>query len=260
MTNNTVLVRNEENICYITINRPDSFNALDLEASQKLCEALAGCFNPEVRAVVIQGAGKAFCTGGDLAYMQGTDSLSGALGNILFYLNRAMVDIRLLPKPVIAAVNGAAAGGGMALAMACDLRIVSEKAKFKQAYTSSGLVPDCGWTLWAPALLGLSKTSELLFLDPLLDAQSAKELGIANIVVPVEEFSQVVETEAKKLANGATLAYAEAKALINRQVFPQLEGQLEGERQGMIRAGSTHDAQEGIKAFFDKRPPQYKGK
>lgn len=260
MSGAPVLLENRENVCYITLNRPDSFNSIDVETAEKLCAILADCYDPAVRVVVMQGSGKAFCTGGDLAHMKNAASICSALGEILFALNRVITDIRLLPKPVIAGVNGAAAGGGMALAMACDLRIVSDKAKFKQAYTSSGLVPDGGWTMWAPAMLGFSKASELVYLDPLLDAQSARELGIANMVVPAEKFTQAVEDEARKLAAGATRAFAEAKALMNQYLFPSLESQLERERQAMIRAGSTDDACEGIQAFFEKRPPAFQGK
>jgi 2-(1,2-epoxy-1,2-dihydrophenyl)acetyl-CoA isomerase len=260
MAVNPVITRIQENVTFITINRPENFNALDIETVQALRQAVEVCFEQEIRAVVVQGAGKAFCAGGDLAYLQAQATLSKGLAQILDIFNRLIIDIRLLPKPVIAAVNGMAAGGGMSLAMACDLRIVSEKAKFKQAYTSGGLVPDAGWSSWAPLMLGLSKASELLYLDEIIDAQSAKELGIANKVVSAEIFSAAVEAEACKLAKGPTLAYAQAKALLNQSLLPHLESQLEKERQAMIMIGRSDDANEGIKAFLEKRLPLFTGK
>jgi 2-(1,2-epoxy-1,2-dihydrophenyl)acetyl-CoA isomerase len=260
MTANLVVTQIRENVSFITINRPDNFNALDVETVQALRQAIEECFDEEIRAVVIQGSGRAFCAGGDLAFMQAQPTLSEGLGKILDIFNRVITDIRLLPKPVIAAVNGMAAGGGMSLALACDLRIVSERAKFKQAYTSGGLVPDAGWSSWAPVMLGLSKANELLYLDEIIDAQSAKSLGIANIVVSAEKFEQTVEAEALKLAKGPTLAYAQAKALLNQSILPNLESQLEKERQAMIKIGRSDDAIEGIKSFLEKRPPIFTGK
>lgn len=247
-------------VCYITINRPEAFNAVDKETAQQLSLALARCFDPAIRAVVIKGAGKAFCSGGDLSFLRQQPDLSQGLGETIQEINRYITDIRLLPKPVIAAVNGVAAGSGFALALACDLRIVSKKAKFKQAYTGGGLVPDGGWSILAPVVLGLSKTSELLYLDPVIDGETAQQLGIANILAEPEEFDTTVAAVAEKLAASATAAFGEAKALINQILLPHLETHLEKERQAMIRAGKTADAQEGIEAFLNKRQPVFQGK
>lgn len=249
-----------DHICFITLNRPETFNAIDVETAKQLAHTLSLCFDPKIRAVVIRGAGKAFCSGGDLAFLRQQEDLSSTLGDIINAINRYIADIRLLPKPVIAAVNGVAAGSGFSLALACDLRIVSKKAKFKQAYTGGGLVPDGGWSILAPALLGLSKTNELLFLDPVIDAETAHHLGIANMVVEEEELEQTVKTVAQQLAGGATIAFGEAKALVNRILLPGLETHLEQERQAMIRVGKTTDAQEGLAAFLSKGKPAFQGR
>lgn len=260
MSSNTVLSERKGSVCSITINRPDNFNALDLETARALSEAVASCHDEEVRAVVITGAGRAFCSGGDLAHLGAAPDLGAALGNVLLHLNRAVIDIRLLPKPVVAAVNGVAAGGGMGLALACDLRIASEKAKFRQGFTSAALVPDTGWSLFAPLLSGLSLASEMMLLDPLLTAEQARKYGITNEVVPADEFTEKVDSVVQSLAAGATLAFAEAKRHLNRAVLPNLETHLEQERQAMIRAGGTADAREGLTAFGEKRAPVFQGR
>ena len=260
MSANSVLIERKGNACFITLNRPDNFNALDLETAQALSTAVAQCHDGEVRAVVITGAGRAFCSGGDLGHFEAAPDLGGALGEVLLHLNRTIIDIRLLDKPVVAAVNGVAAGGGMGLALACDLRIVSEKATFKQGFTSAALVPDSSWSLFAPLLCGLSRACEMVFLDPLLTAQQAEQYGIANRVVPADKLVQEVDLLAQTLAAGATLAFAEAKRHLNQAVLPNLETHLERERQAMIRAGRTQDAREGITAFAEKRPPVFKGR
>lgn len=259
MNTEKVLISLRDAICTITLNRPQNFNALDLETAEGISGALAQCTGTDVRAVVIRGSGKAFCAGGDLAHLSAGGDLSAALGNVIAALNRVVLQIRSLPKPVVAAVNGVAAGGGMGLALACDLRIVSDKAKFRQAYTGAGLVPDTGWSVFAPLMVGLSKASELALLDPVLDAAEAQRLGIANLVVGADGFDEEVEKTARRLASGATLAFGEAKALMNRVVMPKLEALLEEERQGMIRAGKTRDANEGVDAFLNKRTPVYTG-
>ncbi|WP_366921548.1 enoyl-CoA hydratase-related protein [Metallumcola ferriviriculae] len=255
-----VLIERSNSVTYISLNQPNNYNALNPEMAEKLSEAISKCFEDKSRAVVIRGIGKAFCSGGDLSYLNSQDSISQALAGLTQLFHRLITDIRLLPKPVIAAVNGAAAGGGMSLALACDLRIASDKAKFKQAYTSGGLVPDGGWSLFAPAMLGYSKASELLLLDEVIDAQRAYELGLVNLMVPSSEFNQKVEEVATNLAKGATIAHATAKELLNQSIMPMLETHLEKERQAMISIGQTEDIKEGLISFLAKRAPSFSGK
>jgi 2-(1,2-epoxy-1,2-dihydrophenyl)acetyl-CoA isomerase len=259
MATDNVLTTLEGSVCTITLNRPQSYNAVDLETAEALGGALEACRSAQVRAVVLRGTGKAFCTGGDLAYLNSQGELSAALGTLIGALNRAVIEIRRLPKPVIGAINGIAAGGGMGLALACDLRIVSDKAKFRQAFTGAGLAPDTGWSAFAPLVMGLAKASELVLLDPILDAHEALTWGIANRVVEAEKFDEEVGILARRLASGATQAFGEAKALLNRTAIPALESHLEYERLSMIRAGATRDAAEGIRAFLEKRSPVYAG-
>ncbi len=254
-----LLVEKRDAVTYLTLNRPEKYNALDLEITEKLSLAVKDCFEDDTRVVVIRGSGKAFCSGGDLSYMVSQQSIKEALGKLIQLLHRLMTDIRLLPKPVIAAINGTAAGAGMSLALAADLRIASDRAKFKQAYTSNGLVPDGGWSLWVPAIVGLSKASELILLDEVFDARRAHELGLVNMVAADSDFSLKVDETARMLAKGATKAYGAAKALLNQSALPMLETQLEKERQAMIAIGSTRDAKEGINAFLEKRLPEFCG-
>lgn len=255
-----VLVERNDSVTRITLNRPGSYNALNMEMFESLSSAIRDCFDDGSRVVVIRAEGKAFCSGGDLDYMISQKSISDALANLTKVFHRIVTDIRLLPKPVLAALNGTAAGGGVSLALACDLRIASERTRFKQAYTSSGLVPDGGWSLLVPAVIGLAKASEAVFLDEVLDARQALELGLVTMVVPESEFEQKVEETAKKLKQGATKAYAAAKTLLNQSMLPLLEIQLERERQAITSIGKTKDAQEGLAAFLEKRRPTYSGK
>ncbi len=256
---NSVLFEKEGAVARITLNRPDAFNALNTEMGMELMQAVEACFDSSIRSVVITGAGRAFCSGGDLRAMQeaGTENLSDFLRDLIKLFHRLITDIRLLPKPVIAAINGSLGGGGLSLALACDLRFAVAGARFKQAYTSAGLVPDGGFTAFMPALAGLGRTSGLLMLDPVFDAAQAKDWGIVNEVYAKEEFAAKVSAVAQRLAGGATLSYARSKMLLNESLLPHLERQLELERQGMIAMGGTKDAVEGIEAFFAKRSPEF---
>lgn len=245
---------------YLVLNRPDSLNSVNMDLALGLVAGIEEMHaDANIRAVVIRGAGKAFCAGGDLPSMAEGKTPGEVLRELVFHFNRAILGIRRIPKPVIACVNGAAAGAGMSLALACDLRIAAKGAKFRQAYTSNGLIPDGGWSVWVTAMVGLGRASELIFTDPLLDAQQALELGLVNRVVDQTELQQAVDSEAQRLAAGATKAYAHAKAILNRVALPHLEEHLENERQSMITVGSGPDALEGITAFLAKRRPVYTG-
>lgn len=257
----TVLFESTGGVAQITLNRPEVFNAFNSVMGEELAVAIKQCFDSAMRVVVITGASKAFCSGGDLKEMQAVspEHLPDFLRNLTKLLHRLITDIRLLPKPVIAAVNGPLAGAGFSLVLACDLRFAVAHAKFKQSYTSVGLCPDGGFTAFLPAMVGLAKASELLFLDPVIDAAQAKEFGIVHDVFGEEEFVVRVLNIAVKLASGPTLSFAMAKALLNSALLFHLERQLELEQQGMIAVSGTRDALEGIAAFFGKRSPNYRG-
>jgi 2-(1,2-epoxy-1,2-dihydrophenyl)acetyl-CoA isomerase len=159
-----------------------------------------------------------------------------------------------MEKPVIASVNGAAGGAGMSLAAACDIRIAAESARFKQAYTSIGLVPDGGWTVFVPQIIGTAKAMELLLLDPMIDAKEALSLGLVHEVVPNGKLHERVKEIATRLAQGPATALGGAKALLNAAQFPTLETQLERERQRLIAQGGTRDFLERLSAFEQRKP------
>lgn len=249
----------KEGICTITMNSPKTLNALSSGLTAALEEAFEDCFDDSIRAVVLTGSGKAFCAGGDLQGMLETGAVKW-LQQVPKKLAVVITAIRQLQKPVIAAVNGPAMGVGMSVAMACDLRIASDKASFVQAYTSVGLSPDGAWSLTVPRIVGLSKAMEMLLLDRPVSADEALRLGMVSMVVPAESFTEETEKLAKKLASGPTLAFARGKQLINRSLLRELECQMENERQTIMAGGASADFAEGADAVFKKRRPEFKGK
>lgn len=258
----TVLLDKQEGVGIITLNRPAQFNALDLQLGDDLVAALEECQQDKaIRTIIIKGAGKAFCSGGDLAWVRtfGEEKLPEGFRQVTKKLNRVVIEIRRLDKPVIAAINGAVGGAGLSIAAACDLRIASTNARFKQAYTSVGLTPDGGWFLLVTALVGLSRASELLFFDPVIDAEQALQMGLVNKVVPAEELDAAALAWAKELAAGPTVSFGFVKNLVNESLFIMLERQMEIERRNIVKAASTRDHRNAIKAFFEKRKPEFVG-
>lgn len=263
MSYKTIIFEEEDGVATITLNRATSFNALDLEMGKELVDAIEKCTkNVQVKVLIITGAGKAFCSGGDLKAVKewSGDNLGDFFRQLTKFLDRMILDIRMIPKPVIASVNGPAAGGGFSLALACDLRIASDKATFRQAYTSVALVPDGGWTFHLPKIVGLGKVSELVFLDKVISAEEAEKLGLVNQVVPEAKLKEATLEIANQLARGPSLAFARTKALLNRALISSLESQLENERQGIGLSGETEDFREALSAFFEKRKPKFQGK
>ena len=263
MSYKTIIFEEEDGVATITLNRPTSFNAFNSEMAKELVDAIEKCAkNVRIKVLIITGAGKAFCSGGDLkaAKEWSGDNRGDFFRQLTKFFHRVILDIRMMPKPVIASINGPAAGGGLSLALACDLRIVSDKATFRQAYTSVALVPDGGFTFHMPRLVGLGKTSELIFLDRTLNAEEAEKLGLVNQVVPDAKLKEATLEVAKRLAKGPILAFARAKTLLNRALINSLESQLENERQEIASSGETEDFQEALSAFFEKRKPKFLGK
>jgi len=253
-----IIFKKIEKTAVIRLNRPKEFNALDFELTVSLAKALEVCNDdPDIRAVVITGAGKAFCSGGDVAMFGSAKDKGEAIRQLVELLHNVIVGIRQIPKPVIAAINGVAAGGGFSMAAACDLRISASSAKFKQAYTSIGLAPDGGWSMTVPLLIGFGKATELAFLDPAFDAKKALELGLVHRVVDDAELEKVAMDMALKLSRGPADAFAVVKENLRRSMMGLLEQQLELERRGMSRVGKTADAEEGITAFVEKREPRF---
>jgi 2-(1,2-epoxy-1,2-dihydrophenyl)acetyl-CoA isomerase len=258
---NQVLVRKENGVGWVTINRPEVLNACDIDTLKKLQGALKDLERDVgARCIVLTGAGRAFCAGADLQSLKarGSGAELSLSEDLREGFNPIISRMRSMEKPVIAMVNGVAAGAGMGLAFASDLRIMSEGARFVEAFAKVGLVPDSGASFFMPRLLGLSKAMELAFTGEGIDAKEAERLGIVNRVVAPEQLEKETRNLAERLAKGPK-GIGLAKRVINRGVVSDLEGALEYEAFVQEIAGSTHDHKEGVKAFVEKRPAQFKG-
>jgi 2-(1,2-epoxy-1,2-dihydrophenyl)acetyl-CoA isomerase len=244
-------------ILTITLDRPDVLNALDVPAHRALAEALETAADPEIRAVVLTGAGRAFCVGQDLAeFKAGAGDVADRLRR--FY-NRHALAIRALEKPVIAAVNGPAAGAGLALALACDVRIGAEEASFVPAFAGIGLVPDTGGTWFARRLLGAGRAFEWLTTGRRLTAADALQWGIVSEVVPGAELADRAAEVAELFAAMPTRALWETKRLLDAAETNTLAEQLEAETWAQADLVKTHDFEEGVAAFLEKREPSFTG-
>lgn len=255
------ILRKADGIATISLNRPKEYNAVNFDLFNDLIKAFEICHaDKDVKAVIVTGKGKAFCSGGDVAMFKSSPDTSETLRQLTKLLSVVITEIRYIPKPVIAMINGVAAGVGISIAAACDLRICASSAQFRQAYTSIGLVPDGAWTLLVPQLIGFGRATELMLLDPLFDATEALEYGLVNRVVEEAELEQVTRDIAVKITQGPSISFAIAKDNLNNAFLGLLERQLELERRGLIWAGSTADVQEGLTAFFERRKPRFQGK
>ncbi len=252
----TVLSRLDEGILTLTLNRPDSLNAFNRDMLARLTEALtADALRPEVRVVVLTGAGRGFCTGQDLG-----EERTGAIAEaVVSRYNPLIAAVTELEKPVVAAVNGPAAGAGLALALACDLRIASADAVFVTAFTRIGLAADSGICYFLPRLVGLAKAFELLALSPRIDAAEALRLGLVNRVVPGEALEEEVRALAAELARGPTRALGLVKRGLRLGSQSTLEDTLALEARLQEEASRTADYQEGVRAFREKRQPRFQG-
>ncbi|MCK6255914.1 enoyl-CoA hydratase/isomerase family protein [Fictibacillus sp. KIGAM418] len=253
----TIMYETRAGVAWITLNRPDKLNAFMSVMHKEMLSALktAGK-DEEVRAIVITGAGRAFCSGQDLGGSDNPD-----YGEVLRQGYNPMVQALVsIEKPVIAAVNGVAAGAGMSLALACDFRLASEKASFIEAFIHVGLVPDSGNLYFLPRLVGHAKAMELAVLGEKISAEQAKELGLVTKVVSDEAFVQEVETFAVRLANMPTKAIGLIKRYMNKSWESDLNEVLEYEALAQKTAGYTQDHKEGVTAFMEKRKPVFTGK
>jgi 2-(1,2-epoxy-1,2-dihydrophenyl)acetyl-CoA isomerase len=247
----------------ITLNRPDSLNALTTEVGREFQAAVSEVQERGARAVVVTGAGRAFCAGGDLREMQKIAQQEGKVEAFfdepLRLLNECILLIRRAPLPFIAAVNGAASGGGCNLALACDFVVAGKSAKFNQAFIKIGLVPDCGGTFILPRLIGWKRAAELMMTGDVVTAARALEMGMVNAVVPDEELLARALAMAEKLAQAPTAAIGRIKELLEASATHDYGEQLELERKTQIQSGLTKDFREGVAAFLEKRPPKFVG-
>ena len=247
----------------ITLNRPEALNALTLEVAREFQTALDEVRTNGARAIVLTGAGRAFCAGGDLREMQriaAQDGRSDAFfDEPLRELNECMLLIRRTPLPFIAAVNGAASGGGCNLALNCDIVIAGESARFNQAFIKIGLVPDCGGTFILPRLVGWKRATQLSMTGEVVSAPQALAMGMINAVVPDSELLERAIAMATSLASAPTAAIGRIKELLEVSALNDYGGQLEAERKAQIKSGLTQDFKEGVAAFIEKRPPKFVG-
>ncbi|MFZ5827645.1 MAG: enoyl-CoA hydratase-related protein [Bacillota bacterium] len=257
MSYETILYTVDAGVCTITLNRPDKLNAFNDAQHKEFIEALSKAEkDPAVRCVVITGAGRGFCAGQDLEAVGGKGPISTIVRK---YYNNWITKLRSMEKPVLAAVNGVAAGAGCSLALACDLIIMSEKASYVQAFVKIGLVPDSGASYMLPRLIGYHKAMELALFGDKVSAQDALSLGLCNRVVPEAEFSDMVNTWAQRLAKGPR-SMGWIKRQFTRGLERPLSEILELEAYMQEAAGNSEDAREGIAAFIEKREAKFTGR
>ncbi len=248
-----------DNIGYITLNRPDKLNSFNREMSLEMLDALKKCESPEVRCVLITGAGKGFSAGQDLAEVMATNGPS--IHSILLELfNPIVTRIRDIEKPVIAAVNGVAAGAGANIALCCDIVIASQTASFLQAFSKIGLIPDSGGTHTLPRLIGWQKASAFMMLGEKVSAVEAERLGMIYKVFPAETFMENARELAHYLAKMPTLGLAYTKKALKASFTNSFEQQLAFEDEYQQKAAATEDYREGVNAFIEKREAAFKGK
>lgn len=255
-----VLTQQHGNILEIILNRPEAYNALDLEMMKLLSETLsAAAADAAIHGVMLTGNGKAFCSGGNLKWIS---QQAEAAGSVLYRLapqfHLSITEIRHMAKPVVAAINGIAAGGGFSLALACDFRVMAESAMLRQAYTSSGLSIDGGGSFALPRLVGLARAMEIMAFDQPIDSQQALAWGLVTRVVPDEAVRAEAENMLGTLAQGALHSFAWSKKLMLHSLNNELESQLELERQGISSCAAHPEGQEGIRAFVEKRSPSFR--
>lgn len=254
-----ILYTVEDQVGRITLNRPDVFNSFNREMALQLQNVLDECRdNADVRAVLITGAGKAFCAGQDLKEMTGEDAPSFPTV-INEHYNPIIRRLRELPKPVVCLVNGVAAGAGANIALACDITVAVESASFIQAFSKIGLVPDSGGTYHLPRLVGWQRATAFMMLGEKVSAQDAANMGMIYLAVPDDEGADQAETLAAKLTKMPTKGLALTKRALNYACDSDLERQLAIECELQDLAGRTHDYQEGVQAFLEKRKPNFKG-
>jgi len=249
-------------VATITLNRPERYNALNLTLGRELFHAaLEADEDRAVRCIVVTGAGKAFCAGGDVKdFDQSGPRIGIVIKELTTYLHGAVSRLARTPKPVIMAVNGVAAGGGMSLALAGDLVLAAESASFVMAYSKIGASPDGSSSYFLPRIVGLRRAIELHYTNRPLSAREALEWGLVTRVHPDEGFQSAVTTFAAELANGPTLAFGRAKRLFHQSTHESLESQMELEAQDIAALGHTEDFRNGVAAFVKKQPVVFRGR
>jgi 2-(1,2-epoxy-1,2-dihydrophenyl)acetyl-CoA isomerase len=255
-----VLLDVADGVARLTLNRPDAANAIDVALARALQVATTRLTETDgLRVVLLTGAGDRFCGGGDVRAFASSPDLGATLEEVLSHLHPAVAGLAALDAPVVAAVQGSAAGAGLALVAGADLVLAGASAKFVMAYTGIGLVPDGGSTWYLPRVVGARRALELALTNWVLSAEEAREWGLVTRVVPDDELPEKTDAFVAQLAGGPTRAYAATKRLLRDSSTTDLETQLAREAAAMVAAGRTADGIEGTTAFVEKRRPTFTG-
>jgi 2-(1,2-epoxy-1,2-dihydrophenyl)acetyl-CoA isomerase len=267
-----LLFEKQDGVAILTLNRPEKFNALNpnlRDGIGRICKEVSR--DDGVRVMIITGAGKAFCSGADLSTRlkdQASGAILAASGAETAETRRSITEpighyslaIRNLEKPVIAAVNGIASGGGLGIVLACDIRVASEKARFSAIWVKRGLVPDAGASYFLPRIVGFAKACELIFKGHIINANEAEQMGMVNLVVPHDELMARTRELAAQIAQNAPIALEWAKKILSMGLNNNLESQLYLESAAQRICNQSEDFKEGIRSFMEKRPAVFKGK
>jgi 2-(1,2-epoxy-1,2-dihydrophenyl)acetyl-CoA isomerase len=261
MTFTTILYDVADSVAVITFNRPEVRNAFNDQLAEEVQAALKKAERDDgVRCVVITGAGPGFCAGQDLAAVRERGEGLSFREHLLRTFNPIVAKLRSLEKPIVASVNGAAAGAGWGLALACDIRYASEAARFRMAFIGIGLVPDSGTSFFLPRIVGLGKALEIAYTNEVVDANTALSLGLVNRVLPADQLLPATLDLARKLAQGPTRGLGLTKRAMNHALNVDLEAALDYEAFLQDIAGRTTDHREGVQAFLEKRSPKFIGR
>lgn len=266
MSESPILYDKHDSIVTLTLNRPDTLNAMNeammAEFERRLINIEA---DAAIRAVILTGAGRGFCSGGDQKRDRSTEAqekfFDGDLGGgVVERLNRCVLRMQCLPKPILGSINGVAVGAGCNLALATDIRLASDAARFGEVFSRIGLVPDGGGTYFLPRLVGTAKALELIMLGDIIEAQEAQRIGLVNRVVPADQLHEETHKLALRLAQGPTLAHGLAKTAVHQGLNMTLEDVLNIEARNQAIAGRSQDRIEGVTAFREKRQPRFIGR
>jgi 2-(1,2-epoxy-1,2-dihydrophenyl)acetyl-CoA isomerase len=260
MSYETLLLTVGDAVATITLNRPDRLNSFDMKLGHELYEVLQeAAKNQDVRVVVIKGTGKGFCGGGDVKEMHAAADKTRFLRDLTRAIHRCVIEIRAMEKPVIAAVNGAAFGAGLSLALACDIIIAVKDAKLSTAFIGIGLAPGCG-TQFFTQVVGYQRACEYILTSKTFTAEEAAQLGLINKVVEPGDLDSTVEELTSLFQTLPPLAVGKAKMLINKSMENDMISHLELESKTAAWSAGTQDFNEGVTAFVEKRRPLFKGK
>ena len=249
-----------DGVATITFNRPDQGNSMDLVVMRDLMHASITCDeDPGIRAVVVTGSGRFFSAGGDLASFGATDDPASLIKEMTVYFHAAVSRFSRMNAPIIAAVNGMAAGAGFSFAAACDVTIAAESARFASQYTAASLSPDGSSTYFVPRMVGMKRALELMLTNRRLSAAEALDWGLVTEVVADDALMGRVGEIASEFASGATLAYGAVKRLLHDSLSSTLESQMETEAREIARLSRSRDGQEGVRSFLEKRAPEFRG-